>query len=90
MTLQQQLAAWLPYYTRNPFSPDAKLWAPDLAEPLGMSRHGVAKWFREGKLTADGAKKLCALANAPLNMAALERLDAAPPKIEDFAQFVLA
>lgn len=61
-----------------------------LAGKLGMSREGLYKWLREGRiLSPRGASKVVELANTPDNLAALKKAGRKPPTKEDFARFLI-
>ncbi len=61
-----------------------------LADLLGMSREGLYKWFREGRiLSPKGATRVIELANSEPHVSHLAAAGRTPPTKEDFARFLI-
>lgn len=58
-----------------------------LAGEVGLTREGIYKWLRSGKVTPTNARTLHRLCNAPANVEALDELGFSPPALERFYEF---
>lgn len=62
-----------------------------LADSIGMTKEGLYKWLREGRiLSKRGAERLHELANSDDNRAALQKSGNAAPSKQDIARFLLS